>query len=125
MNVRTKLEEEFNNLMNQLNQLDSSGKEYATVRQNAMELSDRLISIQKMNDEYDLRSRQIKSESDKLEFEQIQQKKRNKIEWAKVIIPTVGAATMGIVTMIWEKTDTMTFTPGKNALRDILSFKLK
>lgn len=125
MNVRTKLEEEFNNLMNQLNQMDSSGKEYATVRQNAMELSDRLISIQKMNDEYDLRSRQIKSESDKLEFEQIQQKKRNKIEWAKVIIPTVGAATMGIVTMIWEKTDTMTFTPGKNALRDILSFKLK
>lgn len=125
MNVRTKLEEEFNNLMNQLNQMDGSEKEYATIRQNAMELSDRLISIQKMNDEYDLRSRQIKSESDKLEFEQIQQKKRNKIEWAKVIIPTVGAATMGIVTMIWEKTDTMTFTPGKNALRDILSFKLK
>lgn len=125
MNVRTKLEEEFNNLMNQLNQMDGSEKEYATIRQNAMELSDRLISIQKMNDEYDLRSRQIKSESDKLEFEQIQQKKRNKIEWAKVIIPTVSAATMGIVTMIWEKTDTMTFTPGKIALRDICSFKLK
>lgn len=125
MNVRTKLEEEFNDLMNQLNQMDGSEKEYATIRQNATELADRLISIQKMNDEYDLRSRQIKSESDKLEFEQHQQKKRNRIEWARVIIPTVGAATMGIVTMIWEKTDTLTSTPGKNALRDLLSFKLK
>lgn len=125
MGVTTKLEDEFESLMNELAQVNAGSEVYEKKLDSAMKIADRLNTIQKGNDEYDLRYKEIEEKTKARISEEDQNKKRNRIEWAKVIVPTVGAALMGVVTMIWEKTDTMTLTPGKVSLRDILSFRLK
>lgn len=48
---------------------------------------------------------------------------RNGIEVAKIGVPVVAAFVMGIISMKWEKEDTLTSSAGKSALRDILKFK--
>lgn len=125
MGVTTKLEDEFESLMNELAQVDAGSEVYEKKLDSAMKIADRLNTIQKGNDEYDLRYKEIEEKTKARISEEDQNKKRNRIEWVKVIVPTAGAALMGVVTMIWEKTDTMTLTPGKVSLRDILSFRLK
>lgn len=52
------------------------------------------------------------------------QKRRNWIDVAKVVVPVVGAFTMGLISMKWEKTDTVTSSAGRSSLRDILKFKI-
>ena len=125
MGVTTKLEDEFESLMNELAQVNAGSEVCEKKLDSAMKIADRLNTIQKGNDEYDLRYKEIEEKTKARISEEDQNKKRNQIEWAKVIVPTAGAALMGVVTMIWEKTDTMTLTPGKVSLRDILSFRLK
>lgn len=44
-------------------------------------------------------------------------------ELAKATIPVIGACAMGLVSMKWEKLDTLTSTAGKASLRDALKFK--
>lgn len=41
----------------------------------------------------------------------------------KASIPVIGACAMGLVSMKWEKLDTLTSTAGKASLRDALKFK--
>lgn len=41
----------------------------------------------------------------------------------KTSIPVVGAFTMGLISMRWEKVDTLTTSAGKSSLRDALKFK--
>lgn len=41
----------------------------------------------------------------------------------KASIPVIGACAMGLVSMKWEKLDTLTSTAGKSSLRDALKFK--
>ena len=125
MSVRQKLEEEFEDQMNQLNEMELGSESYTKTVEGVTKLADRLIAIQKNNDEYELKSREIEAEKEAREQEALQAKKRNRIDWAKVIVPTAGAFTMGIITMIWEKTDTLTSSAGKSALRDILPFRIK
>lgn len=125
MSVRQKLEEEFEDQMNQLNEMELGSESYTKTVEGVTKLADRLIAIQKNNDEYELRSREIEEAKEAREQELLQAKKRNRIDWAKVIAPTAGAFTMGIITMIWEKTDTLTSSAGKSALRDILPFRIK
>mgnify|MGYP003400142423 FL=1 len=125
MGVRTKLEDEFESLMNELAQVDAGSEAYGKMLDSAMKIADRLNTIQKGNDEYELKHKEIEEKMNARISEENQNRKRNKIEWAKVAIPTTCAALMGIITMIWEKTDTMTLTPGKVSLRDVLSFRLK
>lgn len=125
MSVRQKLEEEFEDQMNQLNEMELGSESYTKTVEGVTKLADRLIVIQKNNDEYELKSREIEEAKEAREQELLQAKKRNRIDWAKVIVPTAGAFTMGIITMIWEKTDTLTSSAGKSALRDILPFRIK
>lgn len=51
------------------------------------------------------------------------QRNRNIVEVVKIGAPIVAAFAMGIISMKWEKVDTLTSTAGKSALRDILRFK--
>lgn len=125
MGFRTKLEEEFNDEINELGQMAIGSPDYGKVLDGTCKLADRLITIQKQNDEYELRSKEIENAEKARILEEEQTKKRNRIEWAKVIVPTVGAFTMGVISMIWEKTDVLTSSTGKSALRDILSFRVK
>lgn len=52
------------------------------------------------------------------------QKTRNIIEVCKIGVPVVAAFAMGMISMKWEKIDTLTSTAGKSALREVLRFKL-
>lgn len=65
---------------------------------------------------------------ERIKYRQIEEDKkdrRNKniIEAAKIGVPVVAAFVMGIISMKWEKEDTLTSSAGKSALRDILKFK--
>ena len=51
-------------------------------------------------------------------------KRRNWIDTAKVVVPVAGAFIMGLISMKWEKTDTLTSSAGRSSLRDILKFKI-
>lgn len=41
----------------------------------------------------------------------------------KASIPVVGAFTMGLISMKWEKLETITSTAGKTSLRDAMKFR--
>lgn len=70
----------------------------------------------KLDSEEKVRKEQMKAE-DKTN------KTRNIIEACKIGVPVVAAFTMGMISMKWEKVDTLTSTAGKSALREILRFK--
>lgn len=125
MSVKQKLEDEFESQMNLLSNMDVGTDEYVKTVEGVSKIADRLIKIQQLNDEYDLKRIEIENAKENHIQEEEQARKKNRIDWAKVIVPTVGAFTMGIITMIWEKTDTLTTSAGKSALRDILPFKVK
>lgn len=125
MSVKQTLEDEFESQMSLLSNMDVGTDEYVKTVEGVSKIADRLIKIQQLNDEYDLKSREIENAKENRIQEEEQARKKNRIDWGKVIVPTVGAFTMGIITMIWEKTDTLTSSAGKSALRDILPFKIK
>lgn len=62
-------------------------------------------------------------ERDKMEEERKVNKSRNRIEVAKIAAPLSVAFVMGIVSMVFEKTDIVSSTAGKNSLRDLINFK--
>ena len=62
-------------------------------------------------------------ERDKIEEERKANKSRNRIEVAKLAAPLSVAFVMGIVSMVFEKTDIVSSTAGKNSLRDLINFK--
>ena len=62
-------------------------------------------------------------ERDKMEEECKANKSRNRIEVAKLAAPLSVAFVMGIVSMVFEKTDIVSSTAGKNSLRDLINFK--
>lgn len=70
----------------------------------------------KLDSEEKVRKEQMKAE-DKTN------KTRNIIEACKIGVPVVAAFAMGLISMKWEKVDTLTSTAGKSALREILRFK--
>lgn len=62
-------------------------------------------------------------ERDKMEEERKVNKSRNRIEVTKIAAPLSVAFVMGIVSMVFEKTDIVSSTAGKNSLRDLINFK--
>ena len=62
-------------------------------------------------------------ERDKMEIEIKANKSRNKIEVLKVAVPVGAALLTAAVSMVFEKTDVLTSTAGKNSWRDLISFK--
>lgn len=62
-------------------------------------------------------------ERDKMEEERKVNKSKNRIEVAKLAAPLSVAFVMGIVSMVFEKTDIVSSTAGKNSLRDLINFK--
>lgn len=59
-----------------------------------------------------------------MEDEKKSQKSKNRIEIAKIAVPTTAAFIMGVVAMIYEKTDIMSSTTGKASWRDLIRFKI-
>lgn len=71
----------------------------------------------KLDIEEHVRCEQIRAESKS-------NKTRTAIEIAKIGLPLAAAFAMGLISMKWEKVDTLTSTAGKSALREVLRFKL-
>lgn len=90
-------------------------------------LENRIVDLKKATIDADIRNDTITDEyrfkSDQMERDEKNQKKRNWIEIAKIAVPVIGAFTMGLISMKWEKIDTLTSTAGKSSLRDILRFR--
>ena len=125
MSVADRLANEFELEMDELENATMGTEEYTASISGATKLADRLITIQKNNDEYDTKIKEIES-NERVRMAEIEaNKSRKKLEWFKAGAPIVAAFTMGLITMVWEKTDTMTLTAGKSDWKDLISFRIK
>lgn len=62
-------------------------------------------------------------ERDKMEEDRKVNKSRNRIEVAKIAAPLSVAFLTAAISMVFEKTDIVSSTAGKNSLRDLINFK--
>lgn len=123
MSVKQTLKEEFDSQMTLLHKMDVGTEEYKLTVDGVTKLADRIIAIEKNERDAEMREWQLGNETDSINAQIKTDRKRNWVEVAKIAVPTIGAFTMGIISMKWEKLDTITSTAGKNALREILRFK--
>lgn len=123
MSVKQTLKEEFDSQMTLLHKMDVGTEEYKLTVDGVTKLADRIIAIEKNERDAEMREWQLGNETDSINAQIKTDRKRNWVEIAKIAVPTIGAFTMGIISMKWEKLDTITSTAGKNALREILRFK--
>lgn len=114
-----------------LNSLDVKNKEDNTAYGRQL---DRVTNLEKLivdleKKELDIEAKaceldiEVQAKSDQIQAEEKSNKTRNRIEICKIGVPVVAAFVMGMISMRWEKVDTLTSTAGKSALRDILKFK--
>lgn len=123
MNVKQKLKDEFESQMDLLNKLDVGTEEYKLTVDGVTKLADRIIEIEKNERDAELKEYQLGNEAESINAEIKNNRTRNVVEIVKCAVPVAAAFTMGIISMKWEKLDTLTSSAGKSALRDILRFK--
>lgn len=116
MNVETKLVEELENQVNNLHNVEVGTEEYKAAADVVAKLANQYIELKKVSADYDEKSRE-------LEELKKDRKIRNVVEVIKVVVPVASAFTMGMISMRWEKLDSLTSTAGKSSLRDVLKFK--
>lgn len=116
--LRKQLEEVWVEEKEKLSQMDFEKDKdaYKLQATRVSELEDRLVDLEKYACDIALK---VTSQEEEKKNQLI----RNGIEVAKVVVPVVGAFVMGMISMKWEKEDTLTSSAGKSALRDILKFK--
>ena len=114
-----------------LNGLDVTDKEdnnaYSRQVERVEHLEKLLVDLDKKELDIDAEAAKVDIDESikgrQLEADKKAQKHRNIIEACKIGVPVVAAFAMGIISMKWEKLDTITSTAGKSALREILRFK--
>ena len=129
MNFKTDLQDVWRKEIETLNEIDVDSQESLYKAQ-----LERVTSIEKMLT--DLEKAEMDSDEKRYcrdmdeQFKHIEiyaekrdRKTRNLIEVTKIVVPVTAAFAMGLISMKWEKIDTLTTTAGKSALRDILKFK--
>lgn len=129
MSFSEELKQVWSEALEHLNEIDpvKQKDEYNAQMQRVAHLEKQLTDLEKTNMEIEEKA-VCKDIDERLETEHMEsdnknQKIRNVIEAAKVVVPVIGAFAMGLISMKWEKTDTLTSTAGKSSLRDILRFK--
>ena len=129
MSFKKQLEEVWIKEREYLSEIDPNNQKelYKAQAERVNAIEKQLTDLEKTENE--LSEKEASREVDEqLRREQIEsdikiQTKRNRIETAKVFAPIVAAFTMGLISMKWEKVDTLTSTAGKSSLREILRFK--
>ena len=129
MSFKKQLEEVWVKELEFLSEIDPNNQKelYKAQAERVNQIEKQLTDLEKSENE--LSEKEASREVDEqLRREQIEsdvkvQTKRNQIEAAKVFAPIVAAFTMGLISMKWEKVDTLTSTAGKSSLREILRFK--
>lgn len=121
--IQYKLTENLSEQLDELKKISVYDEGFDEAVNGITKLMDRMIKIEEMNDQKDQRDEAIIKEAE-LKIREIEElKTKNRLEVVKIVIPTTAAFIMGIISMHWEKIDTITTTAGKSALRDILKFK--
>lgn len=98
----------------QLNRVNEIEKRLTEIEKTEIEVEDRAAS----------RDMEEQLKKQQMEDEKKVQKTKNRIEIAKIAVPTAAALVMGFVTMVYEKTDIMSSTAGKASWRDLIRFKI-
>ena len=129
MNINELLMQEWEEIKEELKYLDSDKQKdvYNTKVKRLTDIEQRLVDLEKnkLDNDTKVKIQEIEAElkDHQLSEEKKSQLNKNVIEILKVGLPIVGAFTMGIISMRWEKLDTLTSSAGKASLRDSLRFK--
>lgn len=127
MSIKEKIAEEFESQMDILHKMKLGTDEYKVTVDGITKLADRVIELEKLEAEKESKNadRELDTyfKTQELCAAKNESKTRTKVDVFKTVTPLVVAFAMGVVTMIWEKTDTMTSTAGKISWRDLIRFK--
>lgn len=127
MSIKTTLTEEFNDQMKDLHKLEVGTEQYSTAVNGVTKLADKIIDLEKMEIEREERIKdrdtEIELKSQQMEIDKRDKRNQNLVNVVKIAVPTVAGFAMGIISMKWEKLETITSTAGRQALKDIIRFK--
>ena len=129
MNFKTELKDVWRKEIETLNEIDVDSQEslYKAQLERVTSIEKMLTDLEKAEMDSDEKRycRDMDEQFKRIEIdaEKRDHKTRNLIEVTKIVVPVTAAFAMGLISMKWEKIDTLTTTAGKSALRDILKFK--
>lgn len=127
MSIKTTLTEEFNDQMKDLHKLEVGTEQYSTAVNGVTKLADKIIDLEKIEIEREERIKdrdtEIELKSQQMEIDKRDKRNQNLVNVVKIAVPTVAGFAMGIISMKWEKLETITSTAGRQALKDIIRFK--
>lgn len=127
MSIKTTLTEEFNDQMKDLHKLEVGTEQYSTAVNGVTKLADKIIDLEKIEIEREERIKdrdaEIELKSQQMEIDKRDKFNQNLVNVVKIAVPTVAGFAMGIISMKWEKLETITSTAGRQALKDIIRFK--
>lgn len=127
MSVKRLLTEEFESELKTLEKASVGTDEYKSAIDGVTKLADRIIEIDKIERDYELKKEtQLNEQS----LKAIESENENRDRWIKnglTAISTIGGlgltAWAFVASMNFEKTGTLTTEGGKSALRQLLRFK--
>lgn len=105
---------EYDKLLNIDIEKDLEG--YKVQAERVTELDKRMVDILKSENEYDVKTDENKTRRKIEKFKSV-------TDFLKGTLTLAGAFAMGIISMNFEKADTVTSTAGKSSLRDVIKFK--
>lgn len=117
MDIEQKLVWVFEDHVDAIRDMKAGTEEHSEAVDSMTKIADRILEFEKLKQETLLAE---KTRKDELK----DRRNRTVIEIVKIGVPTTAACVMGLVSMVWEKTDTLTLTAGKSSLRDVLKFKI-
>lgn len=123
MGMKTMLEEELSSQLETLHHMEVGSAECKRAVSDAMAIVDRILAIQKQNDEYELRKLEIENAAmcNAIEHQKLQKKDRN--DYIKFGISLGAYLLIAVGSMYWEKFDTVTSTAGRSSLKELLTPK--
>lgn len=127
MSIKTALTEEFNDQMKDLHKLEVGTEQYSTAVNGVTKLADKIIDLEKIEIERAERIKdrdtEIELKSQQMEIDKRDKFNQNLVNLVKTAVPTVAGFALGIISMKWEKLETITSTAGRQAFKDIIRFK--
>ena len=116
LTLKEKLEEQWVSALSILSEMGINDERYD------IQMS-RVEHLEKLMADLDKAEMEASTKMEQLESDKSEQKRKGKLEIFKTSAPIVAAFLMGCISMVWEKTDTLTLTAGKLSLRDSIRFR--
>ena len=120
--IQYKLKENLSEQLDELNKISVEDEKFDGAVNGITKLMDRMIKIEEMRDQKDSKEEAKLIEADMRIKEIKELKRKNRLEVVKIVVPTTAMFLTAVGTAIYEKTDTVTNTPGKISIRNLMSF---